>query len=433
MEIINIFYLIAGLTLIFLSPTFLVHKFKKKYNLNFFDIYPINIILILNIFLILSFFTFNLNYIFFLFLIIGIINILYLYKNHNFNKNYLFLIFLLFAFIYSIKIASNLRLEWDAAVLWIFRAMNFYEGFSFWNFKNIHDGSLAYPHLGTYGWALVWKNSFIDYEYTGRIFYILIYLISIFSVIYKYYFGFLFSVILVFIFTTLTFDLALFSGYQEPLMFSLIIFIFLLGDKINKSNNLNLLHWMCILNANLILWIKNEGLAFIILILFTLLIDRKMKKRIKLFFILTFATLIIIKFSIFHFYFNENLVGWRGYRFIKFDEFFSFEIFERLPLLIFQILIVFFKYPLYLIFILLISYLILSKKLESKDVIYLLFFILNCLMPLSIYYFLDDPRWYFHASVTVDRILYQSSGIYVIFILNFLHRYFFQSKVTYSN
>jgi len=176
-EIINIIYLIAGVTLIFFSPTVLLYKFKKKYGLIFFETYLINIILILNIFLILSFFTLNLNYIFFLFIIIGIANVFYLYKKYNFNKNYLFLIFLLFSFLYSIKIASNLKLEWDGAVIWIFRAINFYEGFSFWNLKNVHDGSLAYPHLGTYGWALVWKNSFVDYEYTGRIFYILIYLI----------------------------------------------------------------------------------------------------------------------------------------------------------------------------------------------------------------------------------------------------------------
>ena len=171
-EIINIIYLTIGLTLIFLSPTQLVYKFTKNNNLNFFEIYSINIVFILNIFLLFSFFSFNLNYIFFLFTIIGVINFFYIHKNFKFKNDYLFLTFLLFVFLYSIKIASNLRLEWDAAVLWIYRTLNFYEGFNFWNLKNVHDGSLAYPHLGTYGWALIWKNSLIDFEYTGRIFYI---------------------------------------------------------------------------------------------------------------------------------------------------------------------------------------------------------------------------------------------------------------------
>ena len=167
-EILNIVYLITGLTLIFLSPTVFVIKFTKNINLNFFEIYSINIILVLNILLLFSFLKLNLNYIFYAFSIIGFINFFYIYQNFDFKKKNLFLIFLLFVFLYSIKIASNPRLEWDAAVLWIFRTLNFYEGFNFWNLNNVHDGSLAYPHLGTYGWALIWKNSLINFEYTGR-------------------------------------------------------------------------------------------------------------------------------------------------------------------------------------------------------------------------------------------------------------------------
>ena len=46
--------------------------------------------------------------------------------------------------------------------------------FNFSNLSNV-PGVVAYPHLGTYGWGLLWKNSLVDYEYTGRIFYIYIY------------------------------------------------------------------------------------------------------------------------------------------------------------------------------------------------------------------------------------------------------------------
>lgn len=432
-EIINIIYLTIGLTLIFLSPTQLVYKFTKNNNLNFFEIYSINIVFILNIFLLFSFFSFNLNYIFFLFTIIGVINFFYIHKNFKFKNDYLFLTFLLFVFLYSIKIASNLRLEWDAAVLWIYRTLNFYEGFNFWNLKNVHDGSLAYPHLGTYGWALIWKNSLIDFEYTGRIFYIFTYLVSIFLIISKYNFSFRFNLIIAFIATSMTFDLGLFSGYQEPLMFALVIFLFVLIYKANNFNHLNILHWICIINANLILWVRNEGVAFIIYILLILLIEKKIKKQIKLFFLLSFSTIILIKFLIFNFYFTENLIGWKGYQFINFDQFFSYEILQRFLLLIFQLNIIFFKYPIYIIFILFLLYQILIKNFKHDDFKYLIFFILNCLMSFSIYYFVDDQRWHFHSSVTMDRILYQSSGIYLIFILNFCQKYFFKSKINYNN
>jgi hypothetical protein len=427
-EIINIIYLIAGLTLIFLSPTFLVCKFGNKYGLNFFEIYSINIILILNIFLIFSFFTFNLNYIFFLFLIIGIINISYLYKKYNFNKNYLFLIFLLFVFIYSINIASNLRLEWDAAVNWIFKTKNFYEGFNFSNLKNVEGSLLGYPHLGTYGWALIWKNSFIDFEYTGRIFYIFIYLSSIFLLISKYYFNFLFNLIVSFVIIKLTFDLALFSGYQEPLMFPLVIFIFLLIYKLYNSNQLNFFHLICIFNANLILWIKNEGIIFIILFLIILFIKKEIKIKTKIFLFFSIITLVLIKFYVFNTHFNENLVGWIGYKFITFDQSFSLENLKKLPLLFYQTTVVFFKYPIYLIFILLIFYLFLTNKKKHIEASYILLFLFSCLVTTAIYYFTDDPRWYFHASVTIDRLLYQASGVYLIFIMYIFNIFFMSNK-----
>jgi len=211
-------------------------------------------------------------------------------------------------------------------------------------------------------------------------------------------------------------------------MFSLIIFIFLLIHKINKSNSLNFLHWTCVINANLILWVKNEGVAFVIYILLILLIEKKIKKKIKIFFLLSFSTLILMKFLIFNFYFTENLTGWKGYQFINFNQFLSYEILQRIPFLIFQLIIIFFKYPIYIIFILFVSYRILIKNFKHDDFKYLIFFILNCLMSFSIYYFVDDPRWHFHASVTMDRILYQTSGIYLIFILNFYQKYFLNPK-----
>jgi hypothetical protein len=226
----------------------------------------------------------------------------------------------------------------------------------------------------------------------------------------------------------MTFDHALFSGYQEPLMFALIIFIFALIYKVNNYNNLNIFHWMCVLNANLILWVRNEGMAFIFFILLILLIEKKITKKIKLFFILSFATIILIKFSIFSFYFSENIIGWKGYQFINFNQILSFETFRRLLLLIFQLNIVFFKYPLYVIFILLIFYLFFTKNYKYVELKYLTFFFLNILMSISIYYLVADPKWYFHASVTLDRILYQSSGVYLIFILGFMKKYLINLK-----
>jgi len=426
-EIFNIVYLMFGLILVFASPTLLVIKLNKNKNDNLFFIYSINIILILNIFLIFSFFKLNLYFIFYFFSFIGFINICFLSKFLNLKKNYFFLIFVLFLLILSMKIAVNPRLEWDAAVNWIFKTKNFYDGFNFFNLKNV-PGVSAYPHLGNYGWALFWKNSLINLEYTGRIFYIFIYLASIFLIINKYNLQLFLKIIITFITISITFDHSLFSGYQEPLMFGLIIFIFVLINKANSSDKLNIFHIICILNANLILWVKNEGFIFLLIILTLILIKKNTDKKIKVLFILSFALLILAKFSIFNLHFNENLIGWKGYEFLSFERNFSLETLQRLPELLYQLIVVFFKYPIYLIFVLLFFYTSIIKKKERGYVPFFSFFLLNCLLSVAIFYFTTDPKWKFHASVGMDRILYSTSGVYLIYILNILVEYFLLKK-----
>ena len=425
-EIFNIIYLIIGLTLIFAAPTLLVFNLNIDKPYDFFLIYLINLIIILNIFLIFSFFQLNLNYIFYFLSFIGFINIYYFFNFFKFKKNYFYSIFLLFVFILSIKIAENPRLEWDAAVNWIFKTKNFYDGYDFSNLKNI-PGIIAYPHLGSYGWALLWKNSLINYEYTGRIFYIFIYLISIFFIINNYNFQLLLKITIAFITTAITFDHSLFSGYQEPLMFALIIFFFSLINKANSFNKLNIFHWICILNANLILWVKNEGFIFLLAIFSLLLIERKTDKKIKLLFLFSFTLLILIKFSIFSIYFKENLIGWKGYEFLNLEKIISLENLKRLPLLFYQLIIIFFKYPIYLIFLLLFIFTLAKKKNKYEHKKYILFFLTNCLLSILIFFLTADVNWNFHASVGMDRIMYSTSGIYLIFILDILKNYFLKN------
>ena len=429
-EIINIIYLLAGLTLIFAFPSKYILNFTGNDGGNLVETHSINIILVLTLFLLFSFSKLNLNFIFNFLAVFGFLNFFFNYKNVLVKKNYLFLIFLFFCFIISMKIATNLRLEWDAAVNWIYKTKNFYDGFDFSNLKNV-PGVLSYPHLGTYGWALVWKNSLIDHEYAGRIFYVYIYLASIFLIINIFNFKFLSKTIIAFLVILLTFDHGLFSGYQEPLMFSLIIMLFTLTKKASTFHKINIFHFFCILNANLILWVKNEGFVFLLIFLICLLFEKKTDKKIKLLFSASFISLILIKFFVFDFYFKENLIGWKGYEFISLGQIFSLEILQRLPMLIYQLIVVFFKYPIYLVFLLFSFYLILAKKINYEHKIYFLFFLLNCFLALSIFYFTTDPKWYFHASVGLDRMLYPTSGVYLYLILNILNK-FFLDDITYK-
>ena len=122
------------------------------------------------------------------------------------------------------------------------------------------------------------------------------------------------------------------------------------------------------------------------------------------------------------YYFGNFFVGWEGYEIIKFSEFFSYEILQRLPYLLFQVFITFFKYPIYILFILLLIIFLNKEKNLKNNYDYIFFFLINIAMAIAIFYFTNDHKWKFHSQVGLDRMLYQTSGVYLIFAIDFLQR-----------
>ena len=167
-EILNMFFLIISMIWICSFP--LIQSNSKRnfiFNeLTSLEKVSINLSILLNILLILSFYKINLQYIFVALLIFPLINFMHFQKKLSF-QNLVILFF--FTFILSISISSNLKLEWDGAATWIYKTINFFSGNSFNNLSEI-PGMSTYPHLGSYMWAFFWKNSFINSEYVGRIF-----------------------------------------------------------------------------------------------------------------------------------------------------------------------------------------------------------------------------------------------------------------------
>ena len=146
--------------------------------------------------------------------------------------------------------------------MWIYRTINFYDGNNFENLSNI-PGVISYPHLGTYLWAFFWKNSLINHEYTGRIFYIFSYCLSVILIVSQTKKDNLIKLILIFIFIFFSLDFYLLSGYQEYLVFSYLIFIFYFFKKFCEKKNILFLI-PAILFSNAIIWIKNEASVFLL-------------------------------------------------------------------------------------------------------------------------------------------------------------------------
>ena len=428
-EILNILYLLVVCFVIFSFPLNNIYIKRKliKYNLSIFEIYSTNILFLLTIFLFSSFFNFDIIYLFLTILIFALLN-LFFFDWKIYKKQIVpLLIFFLFLLSYSLEISTYPYLDWDASVNWVFKTLNFKSNYGFENLKNV-PGYVGYPHLGTYLWALFWKASFIDYEYTGRFVFIFIYLLSFFKLVDNLKISSISKAILLIVIITISFDSILLNGYQEPLMFSLCIIFLTLVEKINNKKNLYLYYMLLIFCANLILWVKNEGMLILLLLNFFIFFKKQITNKIKIILFSIFLILIFIKKNIFLFYFGQFLFGWQGYEFITISEFFSFEVLQRLPFLFYQIAITIVKYPVYLLFIVCILISLIKEKNFQKNLDFILFFLFNISMAMAIFYLTTDLSWKHHAKVGLDRILYQTSGVYLIFILRFFENFIFNNK-----
>ena len=434
---IEIFSIIVQLFIFIFLTSFPVNNistpllYKNLGNSNFFCI-PVNTLIILFIFLICSFFKINLHYIF---SFIFILYILIFLKDFNkiyreiLNKNNLSLKLFFIAFNYFLffDLAYNLEIGWDGLAIWIFKVNNFYNGQNYFSLFEQEITYKQYPHLGSYSWAFFWKNSLIEKEYMGRLFYYYIYLVSIF-VIAKSLKNFSNPKIIITIFCLILlsqdYDNTL-QGYQDYLLFSLLIFSGKLIQTIasrKQPKNL-LLNFFFLLSILIIPWIKNEGAfySFFLVILFFLSKNNFFTKFIFLFLaILNIGThAFIIKFI----YKLENL-----YQFSLDTILMLFKNFDISDLIIkiFYIFIYLFhgftKYPIAFLYLLGIFYIIKYKKISYENKFFLFFFFMQFLFIFSVYISSNqDLVW--HLQTSIKRLILQTSGFYLFITIWVINNY----------
>ena len=419
-EIINIFFLILSMLWITSFPL-IKDNFKSNliiYNISSLERISINLSIFLNILLILSFYKISQELIFITFLLLSLLNFLYFKKKIELNN---LIILFLFVFIFSISISSNLTLEWDAAELWIYKTINFLFENDFKNLSNI-PGVISYPHLGTYIWAFFWKNSFFDAEYVGRIFYVFTYCLCILLII-DLKKIFLKKILLIFDFFIISLDYYLLSGYQEYLVFSILIFIFYFYLKYFEKKQIFFLIPIAFF-INTIIWTKNEASFFVLFFFFFIfyhfLINKNKINKEIIFLFIFFVFAVFIKYFIFYKSFNVINAGWHNYEFHSLTKIFQVSYFiERTSAIILSIFIALIKCKVYLIFFLTILFFINKKNLKNF-LPYIFFLLLNLFLIFLIYYFTNDPNWKLYLSTTVDRLLFQTSGVFLLPIFFYL-------------
>ena len=250
-------------------------------------------------------------------LIFNLYNFINIKNYFNFIKDNIFIFFLLLNFIIAIYLTANPILAWDGLENWYFKAQNFFYNYKFFYLKALKGNNNYYPHLGTLIWGFFWKNSLLEYEYLGRLFFIYIFLLSIFSICDLLNKSNQLKIIILSLITLLCFDDFLFRGYQEIILFSFFIFLsknfyIYLVDK--KTVNLSI----CFFCLNLIPWIKHEGYLFVLIFTFSIFFILKyLPKNLKylyLFFELGFN---FIEKFIFYKYLDLNFVHGGGSKFLE--------------------------------------------------------------------------------------------------------------------
>ena len=388
-----------------------------------YDVFFLNLLINFSILFLISFTKFN-NFYYFIIILSGsvITNIYFFNKNKKnlikyFNINFLF--FFIFNLIIYFYIAKDPTLNWDGQNNWVFKAQNFFYDYNFFDLNEIKEANY-YPHFGTLLWGVFWKNSLLQFEYSGRLIYAFIFLVSIFSICdllnKKNHIIVLISSGIILI----CFDSFLFKGYQEVLIFSFLIYVskniyhYILSQK-------KLFLVICFFSLNFLPWIKNEGYLYPIIFSLSLLFTIKHfpKKLEILLFIFFSAILLITKNLIFYKYLSINLLHGGNL-----NLFLSVQDLKEFILSMFVgFIVAIFKYKIWFFILASIFLFYKSKNIKTKDKILIkvlsinlfLFFISILGIYFSVIHHSYGLNWWIDNSL--DRILYQISGLLIIFTI----------------
>lgn len=415
--------------LIFSYPInyFNYEKIFIKIKLNFFDTILINISIHLSLLLFFSFFTLNIYFIFLCnFFLSAIFFVFYFKKYINFFlKNYkLFFFFLILCFSLFTSIAYNPLLAWDGVAHWFFKVLNFYQDQAFDNLKNVPFN--YYPHLGSFVWSYFWKGSVLQLEYFGRFFYVFLFLCSIFSLfdLLNKNFSTNEKIIFIIFFSYFCTDPMLFAGYQEYLIFFLFYFssrLFFLMQNAIKNLDKNLLSILYLFTTYLLLWSKQEGFFYYIILYVIYIIHSNQRSNFKVIYSIVFFILLSIFVLI-----KINYLGSLTFN----EQILHKELISNfdLNILIYKIFLIskylfisFFKYPIWLIIFFTSFFLIIKTNFFYKNKFFITYFFLIFLLFFAIYLQTRTDISYL-LPLTLSRLVFQSSGFLLLIIVEFFNK-----------
>ena len=300
-----------------------------------------------------------------------------------------------------------------------FKTLNFYQGQKIENLSQF--ANTDYPHLGSLLWSFFWKFPHDSFEYLGRIFYVFIYVLSIVSfsncLRAELFEKLIFAILLI----SLTYNYELFSGLQDILIFSFILFFarisYLIFDKNSKSLNLPLI-FILLGIINLLCWFKNEGIFYSLFLLFSLLLNYKFSKNEKLSLVFGMVSIFLFRIFLFNYYgVDLNPDYFEMNKTISLD--FSLILF-KLKTITFYLIIYLTQNPSYIITFPLLAYVIYKYSYKGLTMFILHFLILNFIFIYLTYMFkMTEVELLIKASMS--RIIFQTSGLYFLIIVIYIN------------
>jgi len=426
-EIIQIIFQIILLLFIFVfinSVSLISQNTYKDFN-NFRDI-NFNILISLNFILILGILNFKLSNIILVYVIFlsscFFINFLNKKKKY-FNDFYTLFFLFLITLILSIDVSYNLYLTWDAQKLWFFKTLNFYNNNNLDNLNNLPNPH--YPFLGSLLWATFWKLSFLQNEYSGRIFYIFLLIISIFSLVEILNKDKITKFILLTLIISLIYKYELFGGDQDIIIFCLItlackeIYLILINNSQNKVQSLILL----ILISNALIWVKNEGAIYALSLILITTLFGNLKFNYKILLVLGFLASILMRVLIFKIYNFSIHINPCCYTDFSITSILNKISFDRIFLILTHIFYSFFQNIIFVAFIIFNVILFFVKNIKIKNFYFIYFFLFFHISFISGALLMSDAPLEFQLKTSVSRLMFQGLGFYILFIIQLINDY----------
>jgi hypothetical protein len=349
--------------------------------------------------------------------------------------------FLIINFALFSVIASNPALGWDGVAHWINKALGYFQGLGF-----VNAGIKEYPHLPGFIWGFFWKNSVIQKEYVGRLFLIffctttIFYLTNLFNNYIRTNLRIIFSFIIIF----LIYEQSLYGGYNDYFIFSLLILcsIFLHNILLTLNKKLNLVYlFLFYISSFLLSWIKQEGFFWFIFLMLVLIFTQESVKK-KLLHSINFFLLIFVFFLTKFIFYESSSFAYQSINLKTLTSiFFSAEMFRVFIDISYYIGVAFLKYPIWIL--ILIIFLIIGFNKNNfklfRHFYLFLFFNIIFLYALMFHAYLvkasinEISTFYLVLRVSLDRIVLQCSGFYILLMVLILNKSIFRKKMLNIN